>query len=150
MAWQISCTPKRDLNACALTGTHLCIALHPISDVLFDAGRKHLCVLRDHPHVAVHAAQIQAAQVPPVQQDAPGRRVVEPHQEVHNGRLAPPAAPNEGAHLPWRHMQIDASQNLQRRARSGKSRRGLRCNEDEASGRGFCDIATSRQIASQR
>ena len=56
---------------------------------------KQVSLLRDHPDVPGEGFLGYVSQVAPIDQDAPFRRVVQPREQVGNGRLASPGVPDE-------------------------------------------------------
>src|SRR5438876_7565423 len=59
-----------------------------VRDVLGDAGRKQHRILQHHGELPAKVLQFVIAEVDAVEQDGTGRRVVEPHEQVHQRALA--------------------------------------------------------------
>mmetsp|Transcript_29520 Transcript_29520/g.73514 ORF Transcript_29520/g.73514 Transcript_29520/m.73514 type:complete len:308 (-) Transcript_29520:1576-2499(-) len=79
-----------------------------ICDVLLDAIGEQLCVLRNQTDLLSVGPQVQPGQGHAVNQNGPLLWVIEPLEEVDEGRLAPTRPPNERTHTAARNVQIDA------------------------------------------
>mmetsp|Transcript_17792 Transcript_17792/g.50704 ORF Transcript_17792/g.50704 Transcript_17792/m.50704 type:complete len:823 (-) Transcript_17792:445-2913(-) len=88
-----------------------------VGQVLLDGLREELRVLRDEAAHRADGSGREGLHVLPVEEQVPRRRLVEAHQQVHQGALAAAALADEGRHAARLHVQVDAVQHEVLRAR---------------------------------
>ena len=81
-------------------------------DVVAHGAREEEALLGHDSELSAERRHRDVPQVVPVDRDAPARRVVEPREQLHDGRLARAGVPDERDCRPRRHRERDAVEHL--------------------------------------